>query len=195
MDSEKRVALVIGNAAYDDHKLINSVNDADSMAAALKACGFTVLKHTDLNRKEMANAILAFSDSIKRDGVGLFYYSGHAPEVDGENYLMPLDLKVNKDISIKIHGLSMNLVLEMMADAGNRINILILDAANLAMVNAPSRTFIAYAAAPGTDALDGLFNSRNSPFTGALFGLDPFWMLLPNSEFCPNATKHKAYRA
>ena len=170
-ESEQRVALVIGNAAYDS-KLINPVNDADSMAAALRACGFTVLKHTDLNRIEMFRAVLAFGDSIKRGGVGCFFYSGHSIEVDGENYLIPVDIKMNADISmentIKIHGLSMNLVLEMIADAGNRVNILILDADMAAMNVSPSGMFIAYAASPDQQTFDGGVDSNNSPFTGPL---------------------------
>ena len=167
--SGQRVALVIGNAAYDS-RLKNPVNDADSMAAALKACGFTVLKHTDLNRSEMLRAMLAFSDSIKRGGVGLFYYSGSSWVVDSENYLIPVGIKVNEGIStenlVKLHGLSMNLVLEMMADAGNRVNILILDANMAAMNVSPIEMFVAYAASLDEQAFDG--SGSNSPFTGPL---------------------------
>ena len=175
--SEQRVALVIGNAAYDQSPLRNPVNDANSMAATLKACGFTVHQHTNLNRIEMSKAVLAFSDSVnKRGGVGLFFYSGHAFSWDGENYLIPVNFKVNEDISsenqIKIHGLSMNLVLEMMVDVGNRVNILILDADMAAMNVSSSGMFIAYAASPGQQSLDVSFDfdgtSSNSPFTGAL---------------------------
>ena len=168
--SEQRVALVIGNAAYDHSPLRNPVNDANSMAAALKACGFTVLKHTDLNRSEMFRAMLAFSDSIKRGGVGLFFYSGHAHPVDSENYLIPVDIKVNEGISVdnqvKLQGLSMNLVLEMMADAGNRVNILILDADTAAMYISTIGMFVACAASPDQRSSDG--RGFNSPFTGAL---------------------------
>ena len=95
MVSEQRVALVIGNNAYEKKPLKNPVNDADSMAKALTACGFTVLRYNDLERIEMIDAIHEFGNSIKGGGVGLFYYSGHGIQVDGQNYLVPLDADSN----------------------------------------------------------------------------------------------------
>lgn len=92
MNPNQRVALVIGNAAYDQFPLGSSVNDADSMAVVLRACGFTVLRHTNLTHIGMVNAVRAFSDSIRRGGVGLFYYSGHGIQVANENYLLPVDV-------------------------------------------------------------------------------------------------------
>ena len=175
---EKRVALVIGNAAYDDHKLINSVNDADSMAAALKACGFTVLKHTDLNRQEMFWAVRAFGDSIKGGGVGLFYYSGHSIQVDGKNYLLSVDADIQAEDEVKYVCLDMQLVMDKMVTARSRVNILILDAsmdnpferlssAGLVQMSVPKNGVIAYATSLGNVALESPTRS-NSYFTGAL---------------------------
>ena len=155
------------------------------MAAALKDCGFTVLEHTNLNRKEMFKAVRAFGDSIERGGVGLFYYSGYGIQVDGKNYLVPVNAdstvdKVKEDV-VQHVCLDMQLVLNKMHTAGNRVNILVLDACRnnrfehgykssggggLAGMDAPEGTFIAYATAPDKVAADG--EGSNSPFTGAL---------------------------
>ena len=185
--SERRVALVIGNAAYSRRPLSNPVNDADSMAAALTACGFTVLRYKNLKYRGMINAVSAFGDSIEHGGVGLFYYSGHGIQVDGKNYLVPVNAdstvdKVKEDV-VQYVCLDMQLVLGKMEKAGNRVNILILDACRdnpfesqykssgssgglVGISKAPKGTFIAYATAENEVAHDG--RGPNSPFTEAL---------------------------
>ena len=182
MISEQRVALVIGNEKYKKNPLDNPVNDAGAIAAALKACGFTVLKYTDLNRIEMFKAVQKFGERIKRGGVGLFYYSGHGIQVAGKNYLIPVDADIKAEDEVEFVCLDMQSVLNKMETAGNRVNILVLDACRdnpfasqykssgsggLAGISeAPGGTFIAYATAPGRVALDG--RGSNSPFTEAL---------------------------
>ena len=163
--SEQRVALVIGNAAYDQHPLKTPTNDADTMATALKACGFTVLKHTNLNREEMIRVVQTFTDSIKRSGVGLFYYSGHGFQVDDKNYLVPVDTDIQEEANVESEYLAMTQVLNKMETADTRVNILILDAGNLTAMNTPSGTFITYATYPGQQFLDG--TGSNSFFTAA----------------------------
>ena len=182
MASERRVALVIGNAAYRKDALRNPVNDASAMAAALRACGFTVLKHTDLNRIEMFKAVREFGNNIERGGVGLFYYSGHGIQVDGQNYLVPVDADIEEEDEVESECLGVKLVLAKMETADNRVNILILDAcrnnrfgsqnkslgdgglANIKKV--PTGTLIAFATRPGEVAKDGI--GMNSPYTAAL---------------------------
>ena len=183
MVSEQRVALVIGNETYEKSPLKNPVNDATAIAASLrKKCGFTVLEHTNLNREDMLEAVHKFSKSIKRGGVGLFYYSGHGIQVKDENYLVPVDANIEEEYQVKIQCVSMNSVLEMMENARNRVNILVLDACRnneferryrssgggglAGITDAPKGTFIAYATGPGKVALDG--TGSHSPFTVAL---------------------------
>lgn len=182
MISEQRVALVIGNAAYEQSPLKNPVNDAHAMSRALSECDFTVSLHTNLNLDSLNTVVYKFGQMIKRGGVGLLYYSGHGIQVAGENYLVPVNAKIQEEYQIKTRCLNMNEVLEAMKVAGNRVNILILDACRdnpfadrfkslgsgggLAEMVAPTGTFIAYATAPGDVAKDG--DGFNSPFTAAL---------------------------
>ena len=87
----QRIALVIGNGNYEFNPLVNPVNDANDMAAALKKCNFTVIKSINATRQEMRQSIRRFGEAIvDGDAVGLFYYSGHAIQVEGENYLVPI---------------------------------------------------------------------------------------------------------
>ena len=183
MASEQRVALVIGNANYtNETELDNPINDAEAMAIALAQCGFkTVLKHTDLDRKAMYKAVREFGDQIKRGGVGLFYYSGHGIQVKGQNYLVPVHADIKEEEEVEVECLNMQLVLDKMERAGNRVNILVLDACRnnnfikpkssgggglAGIERAPKGTFIAYATSPNKVAFDG--NGSNSPFTAAL---------------------------
>ena len=183
MISEQRVALVIGNGKYKHiDALKNPVNDAHAMAEALSVCDFTVSMHTNLDLDSLNTVVYKFGQMIKRGGVGLLYYSGHGIQVDGENYLVPVNAKIQEEYQIKTRCLNMKEVLEAMKVAGNRVNILILDACRdnpfanrfrssgsgggLAKMAAPTGTFIAYATAPGDVAKDG--DGFNSPFTAAL---------------------------
>ena len=170
----KRVALVIGNKDYAP-ALRNPINDADSIAAALKDCGFTVLKYTNLNRKEMFKAVHAFGDDINPGDVALFYYSGHGFLVQGGHYLIPVDAKIEAEYEVQTECLNVNLVLSVMQNAYSEINILVLDTDLEIPLSGydlldigPVRngTFIAYATTPGKVAFDG--EGSNSPFTGAL---------------------------
>ncbi|MHC4459272.1 MAG: caspase family protein, partial [Planctomycetota bacterium] len=91
--SERRVALVIGNSDYEHAPLKNPINDANDMAAALKLCGFEVMKTINADRKTMRRAIRKFGNEINKGAVGLFYYAGHGIQVGGENYLVPIGAK------------------------------------------------------------------------------------------------------
>ena len=162
--------------------LRNPVNDADSVAQALRECGFTVLQHIDLDLDSMNTAVYNFGQMMEEGGVGLFYYSGHGIQVNGRNYLVPVSAEIQREFQVKTRCFNMDEVLGAMNEAENRVNILILDACRdnpferrirssgrsggLARMNAPSGTFIAYAPAPGRTADDG--DGSNSPFTEAL---------------------------
>ncbi len=177
---ERRVALVIGNGAYDTGRLRNPVNDAAAMSAALQGAGFEVTLLKDAGFLDIRRAIRGFGAALKRGGVGLFYYAGHGVQVKGANYMIPTDTEITAAEDVEAEGLDVNRVLAKMASAGNRLNIVILDAcrnnpygqsyrgarSGLAQTRAPSGTYIAYATAPGQVASDG--QGANSPFTEAL---------------------------
>jgi uncharacterized caspase-like protein len=179
--TEQRTALVIGNSAYSSGPLKNPVNDAADMAAMLKRLGFTVSLKQNASLQEMDEAIEEFGNRLKRGGVGLYYYAGHGVQVNGVNYLLPIDAKINKEVDVKYQAVDANKILDEMATANNGLNIIILDACRdnpygrsfrnatrgLAIVSsAPSGTFISYSTNPGNVARDG--DGRNSPYTQAL---------------------------
>src|SRR5215475_15570174 len=93
--AEKRVALVVGNAAYERvPKLTNPANDARDMAAALKSLGFDVVEGFDLNKAAFDRKVLDFAASVEGASVSVFYYAGHGLQVAGQNYLAPVDAQL-----------------------------------------------------------------------------------------------------
>ena len=178
--SERRVALVIGNGAYDISPLNNPANDARDMAHALTRLGFDVVHRNNLHRPEMLEAIIDFGISLKKGGVGLFYYAGHGVQVGDKNYLMPIGARIPSTSYVPVQAVDLDMVLAGMTDARNRLNIVILDAcrnnpypktirasgAGLAAVMAPSGTVVAYSTAPGKVASDG--SGSNGLYTSEL---------------------------
>lgn len=167
---EQRTALIIGNADYKEAPLRNPVNDANAMAGVLTDLGFKVIKLTNAKQREMSRAIVQFGEALTGGGVGLFYYSGHAIQVRGRNFMMPVDAVISAEGSVAAETVNMELLMEQMMLAENRLNIIIMDACRnnpfetrfrsvrrggLAAVDAPMGTFIAYATAPGAVASDG----------------------------------------
>jgi formylglycine-generating enzyme required for sulfatase activity len=180
--SEKRVALVIGNAAYPSPAdLKNPVNDAQDMAEALRGAGFDVISRTNATQKQMQQALREFGGRLTAGGVGLFYFAGHGVQVKGKNFLIPIGAAIKSEAEAEDEAVDVNGVLAKMAEAGNRVNIVVLDACRdnpfargfrsgargLATVGeAPSGTLIAYATGPGRVAADGA--GRNGIYTGEL---------------------------
>ncbi len=178
--SERRTALVIGNGDYQYSPLRNPANDARLMAQVLSRMGFEVVPRTNLNQNEMKRAIIDFGNRLARGGVGLFYYSGHGMQVNGRNYLIPVEAKIQYEEDVEVEAVDANMILAKMAGADNRLNIVILDACRnnpfasrfkspsqgLAYMNAPSGTIVAYSTAPGTVASDG--SGSYGLYTGAL---------------------------
>jgi caspase domain-containing protein len=167
--AERRVALVIGNATYPTAALRTPLNDARQMAQLLRELGFTVFAHENATKGAMETAIVEFGRKLTEGGVGLFYYAGHGLQVRGHNYLVPVDARISSEAGVRIAAVDMDLVLEQMAEARNRVNVVILDACRnnpfeqrlrgssrgLAAVDAARGTLIAYATAPGSVAADG----------------------------------------
>jgi uncharacterized caspase-like protein len=176
--AEARIALVIGNSEYAQSPLANPVNDARLMTAALRAQGFEVIERLDVGQIDMKLAVTDFAKRLEaagRDAVGLFYYAGHGVQVGGENYLVPVGAPIENESHVDIYAVGASAILASIAFAGNRLNIVILDACRnnpyarsfrspvrgLAVMRARTGTLIAYATAPGQVALDG--EGDNSP--------------------------------
>jgi Caspase domain len=179
--SPKRMALVIGNGAYENAPpLKNPPNDATDIAAVLAKVGFSVEHGVNLTQRQMKAMIRAFGQKLKGGGQGLFYFAGHGIQLHGRNYLIPVDANIQSESDVEDQGVDTNLMLGMMDEAGNGLNVVILDACRnnpfarsfrstsngLAQMDAPSGTLIAYATAPGSVASDG--NARNGLYTQEL---------------------------
>lgn len=180
--SDLRVALVIGNAAYPGNAaLTNPGNDALAMANAFRTLGFKVTLLRDGSHAQMRNAIAQTRESLKnRQGIGVLYFAGHGVQMDAHNYMVPVDAKLKTSGDIPGQTIDVAQVIEAFKAAGNRMNILILDACRdnpfdaretppgLASIDAPSGTFLAYATAPGNVAEDGDMANGNGLYTGYL---------------------------
>ncbi len=179
--SANRTALVIGNASYDKAPLANPVNDARDVAEILEDLGFDVILRVDADRLEILRSIDEFGRKLTDKGeIGLFYFAGHGMQIDGENYLIPVKAHVTSEADVEFAGVNAGRPLKKMAEAGNKLNIVILDAcrdnpfrrsfrtgrSGLAQMDAPKGTIIAYSTSPGLKASDG--KGRNSVYTGLL---------------------------
>lgn len=180
LSKEKRVALVIGNGSYRSSPLVNPVNDAQLVSTALLKVGFEVKLSTNQTRDEMKRSIDALGSALDAASIGLFYYAGHGVQVNGENYLIPVDANITSEHDVDIEAVSLSRVFARLEGAGNRMNFIVLDACRdnpfpkasrsgqrgLALANAPEGMLISYSTAPGAVATDG--NDQNSPFSRSL---------------------------
>ena len=187
-DTQRRVALVIGNSAYKYvNKLPNPANDAAAVAAMLKSVGFDVIESkTNLTITQMKKAIRDFTEQTRGADIGVIYYAGHGIEVDGTNYMIPVDAELARDIDIEDEAVSLDRIVKVLEPA-RRLRLVILDACRdnpfsrtmqrtvgtrsigrgLAKIEVQtSDTLIAFAAKAGSTATDG--DGTNSPFTTAL---------------------------
>jgi uncharacterized protein (TIGR02145 family) len=176
LSAQSKIALVIGNSDYKQMPLKNPKNDAFDLAYTLMSLGFDVILKTNLNHREMEESIREFKGKIMPGDVALFYYSGHGIQVNGLNYLIPVNEAVENEIDIKYNCMETGFVLDVMERARSAVNIIILDACRnnpyqgyrstsrgFAFMSAPTGSIIIYSTAPGKVAQDG--NDRNSPFT------------------------------
>ena len=127
-DSSKRVALVIGNSSYKSSPLKNPANDAHAMAVSLRRLGFEVDEKTNLSYMEMNKAVDSFGKKLKNGGVGMFYYAGQGMQVNGANYLIPVDAQIDDENEIKYKALDAGLVLAKMEQFKSGVNLVVLDA-------------------------------------------------------------------
>ena len=187
--AEKRVALAIGNGAYQNvDQLPNPPQDAKAIADLLKKAGFEVVQaRTDVGNLDFKRALQDFEDIAEDADVAVVFYAGHAIEIGGENYMIPVDAKLEKERVVEDETVSLARLFRAVASA-KYLRLVILDACRenpflgkmrgrgqtrqivshgLADVKTTlSETLIAYAASPGSTAADG--QGDHSPYTTAL---------------------------
>ena len=125
-----KYALVIGNSHYQHTPVLkNPVNDASDMAATLAELGFDVQLIVDASKDEIEGAASTFTDKLKvSKGVGLFFYAGHGSQLEGENYLIPIDVDLRSEYELRDKGYSISYLLKLLGKIKNQTNIIILDA-------------------------------------------------------------------
>ena len=181
--NERRVALLVGNGAYKQSPLTNSVNDAVDLNASLKNLGFQTLLVQNASLATMRQKTREFAELALNADVALIFFSGHGIEYRGNNYLIPTSAGSLKEFEVEDETFNVARWMDMLETQKGankqRVNIVILDACRdnafsrgwrntnrgLARMDAPSGTILAYATAPGKLASDGSAGERNSPYT------------------------------
>src|SRR5262252_3928114 len=194
--ADKRMALVIGNYSYQNvEQLLNPKNDAPAIAKMFKDMGFDQVDLvTDVGNLEFKRAIRHFGDVSANADVAVVYYAGHAIEVGGVNYILPVDAKLATDRDVEDEAIDLDRIVD--SDGAKKLRLVIVDAcrdnpflaakqqhqavrstapvlsarkSGLGRVNvAGSQTLVAYAAEAGTSAEDGVGDDAHSPFAAAL---------------------------
>jgi uncharacterized caspase-like protein len=177
--AENRVALVLGNSSYRSvPPLQTPATDAKAFADLLTAAHFQVTLGADVAQADMRRAIRDFSAAVAAKGpdtVALVFYSGYGIQVDGENFLIPIDARIERESDVAVEALRLADLVNAIGATASRTRIVIVDAAHgnpftqfsrtsgrgMAMIDAPTGTIVAYSAAPGTEG-------ANRPFTATL---------------------------
>jgi hypothetical protein len=167
--AEQRIALVIGNSAYERGAVRTALADAGLVAEALNGIGFEILEGADLNQADLRRTLrdfLARVEAAGQDAVAFVYFAGYGLEFEGETYLVPTDARLARDSDIPIEAVRMSDLIRPLAGTAGLAKVVVLDAARalpftlplapgLAPLEAPPGMLVAYASAPGTYAEDG----------------------------------------
>ena len=182
--AEKRLALVIGNSSYRTVTVLpNPAKDAKAMTDLLRAAQFEVTEADNLAQADMGKALRDFAAKVAQSGpetVALLFYAGHGVQIDGENYLVPVDVNIQREADVPIQAMRLHDVMNILSSVPSKTLMVVLDACRnnpfsdinktigrgLAIVDAPKGTFVSYSTSPGATALDG--DADHSPFTAAL---------------------------
>ena len=186
----RRIALIVGNGDYRFSPLRNPVNDAKAMADALRSLGFEVEFLQNAGMRAMLDAMRAFVLKSSSYAVRLFYYAGHGVQLNGRNYLIPVDADIQSEDDVPVKSADVGAMLERLGQHKSGMNLVILDAcrnnpfagggtimpdgrrlkfrgptpSGLAPMNAPTGTLIAFSTSPGAVAIDGV-GASNSLYT------------------------------
>jgi uncharacterized caspase-like protein len=169
--TEKRMALVIGNGAYQTGALATPANDAGLIAQTLQAAGFDVVGARDLDEDSLRHAFRDFVDNVSKAGpdtVVAVYFAGYGLQLEGENYLVPIDADLSRDADVPVRALRLSDYTRALAALHLKATMVVLDAARaspfslsgqplaggLALMEPEPGTLIAFNAAPGTVAAD-----------------------------------------
>jgi uncharacterized caspase-like protein len=185
--AESRLALVIGQSAYRSVvPLPNPANDAKAMSRLLGEAGFDVTSAADLSQNDLREQVGEFAAKVAARGsdtVALVFYAGHGLQIDGENYLVPVDVDPKREADVPLQAVRLNDVLNTLTSVPSKTRILLLDACRnnpfpainksaghgLAIVDAKTGspgTFMSFSTSPGAEAEDG--SGADSPYTVAL---------------------------
>ncbi len=178
-----KIALVVGNGAYPEQPLRNTISDASAISQRLKSLGFEVIYVSDASKRSLDKAINDFGSQANKYDVAMFYYAGHGIQHNGDNYLVPVDATLHSESDVAYECTNVNRLLDKLEDSDVKMKIVALDACRnnpferswhrgasggrgLSAINAPGGTFISYATSPGNVAADG--SGAHSPYTEAL---------------------------
>ena len=177
LESAQKLALVVGNGAYPKWPLRNPANDARAVAQALTNVGFSTTSVIDVTLQNLDRAVSAFVAKVKQGDTVAFYYAGHGIQLEGENYLVPVDFDAKDEADAKYAAYAASRVQERIEKAGARVTLVVLDACRnnpfaatrstsggLAAMGTGKGTLIAFATAPGKTADDNP-NGNNGLFT------------------------------
>lgn len=177
LESAQKLALVVGNGAYPKWPLRNPANDARAVAQALTSVGFSTTSAIDVTLQNLDRTVSAFVAKIKQGDTVAFYYAGHGIQLEGENYLVPVDFDAKDEADAKYAAYAASRVQERIEKAGARVTLVVLDACRnnpfaatrstsggLAAMGTGKGTLIAFATAPGKTADDNP-NGNNGLFT------------------------------
>jgi uncharacterized caspase-like protein len=169
--SANRVALVIGNGHYPDASapLVQPINDARGLTAALRAKGFDVDVVEDATKDDMARAIVRLKARVKQDTVAMLFFGGYGVQVGRESFMIPVDAAIWKEADVRRDGVSIEQVLDAMTEKGAKAKLVVVDASRrnpyerrfrsyshgLAPISAPENALILTSATPGKVADDG----------------------------------------
>jgi hypothetical protein len=188
--AEDRLALVIGQSAYRSvPALPNPANDAKAMTQLLTDSGFQVLAASDLSQEQLRDKVSEFARQVAAKGpdtIALVFYAGHGLQIDGENYLVPVDIDVKREADIPLQAVRLNDILNTLSSVPSKMRILLLDACRnnpfqeinkttghgLAIIDAKTGapgTFVSFSTSPGAEAEDG--SGNDSPYTTALLAM------------------------
>src|ERR1043165_8188349 len=169
---QPRIALVIGNAAYPKGPLQTSLADGGLVAEALTSIGFEIVEGADVNQTDFRRVFRDFLEKVQAAGpdvIAFVYYSGYAIQFEGDNYLIPVDARLERDSDIPIDGIRLFDLLRPLADVQAAATVVVLDAARplpfqiqggqlargLGAIESAPGMLIAFSSAPGTVAQDG----------------------------------------
>ena len=171
-EQEKRLALVIGNGAYESGALPTAANDAGLIAQTLQAAGFDVIGARDLDGETLRKSFRDFVQKVQGAGpntVAFVYLAGHGVQLTGENYFVPVDAKIARDTDVPVEAIRISDYTRQLSALPSKANVIVLDAARnnsfakegqplaggLALVDPDPKMLIAFNSAPGTVAPDG----------------------------------------